>query len=58
MIFSPIALIGPAKSHPEAIVVAVAARDRGRAEEYAKKHQIPIIHDSYQGSQSFDLREI
>ncbi|OOQ84561.1 oxidoreductase [Penicillium brasilianum] len=45
---APIALIGPAKSHPEAIVVAVAARDRGRAEEYAKKHQIPIIHDSYQ----------
>ncbi|KAL2811607.1 hypothetical protein BJX63DRAFT_444022 [Aspergillus granulosus] len=46
---APLALIGPAKSHPEAIVAAVAARDRRRAEAYAKKHGIPIVHDSYEG---------
>ncbi|KAL1979262.1 hypothetical protein VTN96DRAFT_6338 [Rasamsonia emersonii] len=45
---APLALIAPAKSHPEVIVAAVAARDRKKAEAYAKKHQIPIVHDSYQ----------
>jgi predicted dehydrogenase len=39
----------PAKLHPEVIVQAVAARDRTRAEEFAKKHGIPEIKDSYQG---------
>ena len=39
----------PAKSHPEVVVQAVAARDRNRAEEFAKKHGIPEIKDSYQG---------
>ena len=46
---SPLALITPAKSHPEVIVQAVAARDRTRAEEFAKKHGIPDVKDSYQG---------
>ncbi|GKZ86193.1 hypothetical protein AnigIFM56816_001245 [Aspergillus niger] len=45
---APLALIGPAKSHPEAIVAAVAARDRGRAVKYAQKHAIPIVHDTYE----------
>ncbi|KAL3482795.1 hypothetical protein BJX62DRAFT_231443 [Aspergillus germanicus] len=45
---APLSLIGPAKSHPEAIVAAVAARDRGRASAYAKKHGIPIVHGSYE----------
>ncbi|KAJ5248817.1 hypothetical protein N7468_000268 [Penicillium chermesinum] len=45
---APIALIAPAKSHPEVIVAAVAARDRDRAASYAKKHDIPIVHASYQ----------
>ena len=31
----------------EAEVVAVAARDRGRAEAFASKHGIPKVHDSY-----------
>ncbi len=39
----------PAKSHPEVIIQAVAARDRDRAEKFAKKHGIPEIKDSYQG---------
>lgn len=42
-------LITPAKSHPEVIVQAVAARDRSRAEAFAKKHGIPEVKDSYQG---------
>ncbi|PYH91920.1 NAD(P)-binding protein [Aspergillus ellipticus CBS 707.79] len=44
----PFAVINPAKSHPEAIVAAVAARDPERARQYAKRHGIPIVHDSYQ----------
>ncbi|KAJ5716717.1 dimeric dihydrodiol dehydrogenase [Penicillium malachiteum] len=45
---APIALVGPAKSHSEVIVAAVAARDRSRAEAYAKKHGIPIVHSTYE----------
>ncbi|GIZ44592.1 hypothetical protein CKM354_000778600 [Cercospora kikuchii] len=45
---APIALIGPAQSHAEAIIAAVAARDPARAAAYAKKHHIPIVHNSYQ----------
>ena len=43
------ALITPAKSHPEVVVQAVSARDRARAEEFAKKHGIPDVRDTYQG---------
>jgi predicted dehydrogenase len=43
------ALIGPAKSHPEVIIQAVAARDKAKAIAYAKKHGIPQVFDSYQG---------
>ncbi|ORY62122.1 uncharacterized protein BCR38DRAFT_410567 [Pseudomassariella vexata] len=43
----PLAVINPALSHPDVIVVAVAARDRTKAEAYAKKWDIPIVHDSY-----------
>jgi predicted dehydrogenase len=46
----PMALINPAKSHPEVIVQAVAARDRKRAEAYAKKHGIHEVKGSYQGT--------
>lgn len=38
---APAALIYPAKSHLEAVVYAVAARDKARAETFAKKHKIP-----------------
>ncbi|KAK2598623.1 hypothetical protein N8I77_012019 [Diaporthe amygdali] len=40
--------IVPAKSHPEVIVYAVAARDKKRAVAYAKKHGIPEVRDTYQ----------
>lgn len=41
--------VTPAKSHPEVIVYAVAARDKTRAVAYAKSHGIPEVRDSYQG---------
>lgn len=47
---APIALIIPAKSHPGVIIQAVAARDRTRAAAFAKKHGIPQVEDSYQGT--------
>ncbi|KAF4958458.1 hypothetical protein FGADI_2380 [Fusarium gaditjirri] len=42
------ALITPAKSHPDVEVHAVAARQKEKAEAYAKKHNIPHALDSYQ----------
>ncbi|KAH8684426.1 putative oxidoreductase [Tricladium varicosporioides] len=45
---APIALINPAKSHPEVIIAAVAARDITKAEAFAKANSIPIVHKSYQ----------
>jgi predicted dehydrogenase len=50
---APMALVRPARAVPEAEVVAVAARDRSRAEAFARKHGIPrtcagydeLIHD-------------
>ncbi|KAI1018026.1 hypothetical protein LB504_003993 [Fusarium proliferatum] len=44
------ALITPAKSHPDVEIYAVAARQKEKAEAYAKKHNIPHIFDSYQGT--------
>ncbi|PWY88538.1 putative oxidoreductase [Aspergillus heteromorphus CBS 117.55] len=44
----PLALVTPAKSHPDVIIQAIAARDHARAEEFAKKHGIPDIRGSYQ----------
>ncbi|CAK7212013.1 hypothetical protein SBRCBS47491_001318 [Sporothrix bragantina] len=45
---SPSALFRPARSHPDVVVQAVAARDKTKATVYAKKHGIPQVHDSYQ----------
>ena len=45
---SPLALITPAKSHPEVLLQAVSARNRARAEDFAKKHHIPKVTDTYQ----------
>lgn len=45
---APFAVIDPVRSHPDVIVSAVAARDRSRAEAYAKKHGIPHVFGSYQ----------
>ena len=44
---APNALIKPARNVTEAEVVAVAARDRSRAEAFASKHGIPKVCDSY-----------
>ncbi len=42
------ALVRPAKQVPEAEVVAVAARQRERAQAFATKHGIPTAHASYE----------
>jgi predicted dehydrogenase len=44
---TPAALVKPARNVDEAEVVAVAARDRTRADAFAAKHGIPKVHDSY-----------
>jgi predicted dehydrogenase len=45
---TPNALIKPARQVPEVEVVALAARDPGRAEAFARKHGIPKVHASYE----------
>jgi predicted dehydrogenase len=45
---APMAVIIPAKSHPEVIVAAIAARDKIKANAYAKMQGVPIVHESYQ----------
>jgi predicted dehydrogenase len=45
---TPGALTKPAREVPEVEVVAVAARDRARAERLARKRGIPTVHDSYE----------
>jgi predicted dehydrogenase len=44
---APMALLRPARAVPEVSVVAVAARDRTRAQAFASKHGIPRVHESY-----------
>ncbi|AYF74840.1 gfo/Idh/MocA family oxidoreductase [Nocardia yunnanensis] len=44
---APPALIGPARRNPEVEVAAIAARDRTRAERFARKHGIARIYDGY-----------
>jgi predicted dehydrogenase len=44
---APSAVIKPARNIGEAVVGAVAARDRSRADAFATKHGIPKVHDSY-----------
>jgi predicted dehydrogenase len=42
-------IIAPAKSHPDVVIAAVAARDHAKAKAYAKRHKIEVAHESYQG---------
>jgi hypothetical protein len=51
----PLALFNPAKSHPEVVVQSISARDRKKAEEYAKSHGIPEVRDTYQGKTTASL---
>ena len=44
---APVALVKPARRTGRATVVAVAARGRTPAEEFARKHQIPRVLGSY-----------
>ncbi|KAF9054500.1 hypothetical protein BJ165DRAFT_1439361 [Panaeolus papilionaceus] len=45
---APPVLIWTAKSHPEVEVYAIAARDLGRAQAFAKKHGIEKAYQGYQ----------
>lgn len=42
------ALVHPAQVTPQCQVVAMAARDRGRAEAYAQKHEVEHVLESYE----------
>ncbi len=44
---TPMALTRPAKNVEDVAVTAVAARDRKRAESFAKSHGIAKVHDDY-----------
>jgi predicted dehydrogenase len=44
---APVALLRPARELPEVQIAAVAARDPQRAAAFAKKHDIPRVHPSY-----------
>jgi predicted dehydrogenase len=44
---APAALIKPARKVDEVEVAAVAARDKTKAEKFARKHGIGTVHDSY-----------
>ena len=44
---TPAAVVKPAKQDSGVEVVAVAARDRARAEKFATKHGIPKVFDGY-----------
>ncbi|MGC8990760.1 MAG: Gfo/Idh/MocA family protein [Verrucomicrobiia bacterium] len=45
---APAALIRPARKIPEACVLAIAARDPGRARAFARRHGVPRVHESYE----------
>jgi len=45
---TPAALIKPARQVPEVTVTAVAARDPARARQFAGRHGIGAVHDSYE----------
>jgi predicted dehydrogenase len=45
---APSALIKPARQVDETEVVAIAARDRARAEKFATKHRVPSVFDDYE----------
>ncbi|MBU6299315.1 MAG: Gfo/Idh/MocA family oxidoreductase [Alphaproteobacteria bacterium] len=44
---APKAVIGPARDNPEFQIVAVAARDKGRAQAFAAETDIPLVADGY-----------
>jgi predicted dehydrogenase len=44
---APMALVRPARSDPDALVTAVAARSPERAHHFAARHGIPVVHQTY-----------
>ena len=48
---APLALINPARSHEEVIIVAVAARNKEKAETFAKQYAIPKVYGGPSGYQ-------
>ncbi len=44
---APGALIAPVKENDNVTIHCVAARDRARAESFAKEHGIPMVYDNY-----------
>ena len=44
---TPAALIKPSRHVPEVEIAAVAARDPSRGRQFAIKHGIPVVHESY-----------
>jgi predicted dehydrogenase len=45
---APAALVKPASSHADVVVAAVAARSPERAQTFATRHRIPVVHSSYE----------
>jgi len=45
---APLALVNPAKENTDVEVAAVAARDVSRARDFAAKHRIDRVHESYE----------
>jgi predicted dehydrogenase len=45
---TPMALLAPARRVGEATIVAVAARDAERARRFARRHDVPRVHDTYE----------
>jgi len=48
---TPMALIRPARDTAGVSVTDVVARDRGRAEKFARKHGIEKVHDDGRGGE-------
>ncbi len=45
---APAAVVRPARANPEVTVEAIAARDTGRAEAFARRHRVPRVLESYE----------
>jgi predicted dehydrogenase len=45
---TPSALIRPARELPDVEVRAIAARDPDKARAFARKHRIPVVHETYE----------
>ncbi len=52
---TPTAIVDPAKGRDDVVITAVAARDRMRAEEFAKTHGIENVCDTYEALCASDL---